>query len=259
MTLDDSNHENKQGFDDPRLAALYDIECSGRSADTDFYLALAAELGANTIVDIGCGTGVLAVDLAAAGHVVIGLDPSPAMLAIARSRPGGGQVSWIHGYADRLPDAVADLVVMTGHAAQYFLTDEAWLEVLGHAHRALRPGGRLAFEMRNPLARGWESWTEADSRRTYPHPDGGTFDSWTQVVQVVDLEHGPTVTHHGHTVLPDGEHVEAPETLRFRSLTQLTQSLRTAGFALARTYGDWDRSPARDSSEELIVIARRPS
>lgn len=63
--------------------------------------------------DLGCGTGALAVDLAAAGHVVTGVDPAGPILEIARARPGGAQVRWIHGTAADLPDD-ADLVVMEG-------------------------------------------------------------------------------------------------------------------------------------------------
>lgn len=248
----DNDTAGETGYDDPRLTALYDIENGGRW-DIDFYLALAAELGAQSVVDIGCGTGVLAADLATRGHRAIGVDPSPAMLDVARSRPGGDRVQWIHGYAAALPDAVADLVVMSGHVAQYFLTDRDWLEVLGHARRILRPGGHLAFEMRNPAMRGWEQWNRADSFQTLPHPGGGTFDSWVEVVEV----DGPTVTHHGHTVLPGGEHVESPETLRFRDLDQLTESLQASGFGSTTAYGDWDHSPITPTSGELILVAAR--
>lgn len=90
--------------EDPRLAALYDIECAGRW-DHDLYLALATELGAASVVDIGCGTGVFAVDAAAPGRRVIGVDPAVAMLDLARTRPGGERVEWIHGTADDIPDS----------------------------------------------------------------------------------------------------------------------------------------------------------
>ena len=73
----------------PRLAAVYDAFDGDRS-DLDAYLAIVAELtagavadagsgpGAATIVDVGCGTGNLALRLAALGHAVIGIDPAAA-------------------------------------------------------------------------------------------------------------------------------------------------------------------------------------
>ena len=60
---------------DPRLVALYDLENTSR-ADTDFYLQLAPDLNARTIVDLGCGTGVLTCELAGAGRRVVGVDPA---------------------------------------------------------------------------------------------------------------------------------------------------------------------------------------
>ena len=60
------------------LAKTYDAECAGRR-DHDFYLDLALELGAGAIVDIGCGTGVFAVDAASRGLQAIGVDPAGAV------------------------------------------------------------------------------------------------------------------------------------------------------------------------------------
>ena len=77
-----------QHYVDPRLVALYDMD-NPRGADTDFYLRLAADLNAQHIVDLGCGTGLLTRELAEAGHrLVTGIDPAPAMLAYARQQPG---------------------------------------------------------------------------------------------------------------------------------------------------------------------------
>ncbi|MEZ4673141.1 MAG: class I SAM-dependent methyltransferase [Caldilineaceae bacterium] len=70
---------------DPRLVALYD-SANPWGADSDFYLQLADELGAETIVDLGCGTGLLTTALAVGARTVIGIDPAPAMLAIAQQR-----------------------------------------------------------------------------------------------------------------------------------------------------------------------------
>ena len=74
-------------FSDPRLVALYDT-LNPLSADTTFYLEAAARLRASTIVDVGCGTGLLTCDLAKRGYTMIGVEPERAMLAVARLRPG---------------------------------------------------------------------------------------------------------------------------------------------------------------------------
>ncbi|WAP52442.1 methyltransferase domain-containing protein [Arthrobacter sp. ATA002] len=142
----------------PELAAAYDTDSEGRR-DLDFYLSLAARLNTVRVADIGAGTGLLCSLLAGAGHEVTGVEPQHTMLDIARRQEHAASVWWLHGTAEKLPAGWADLVLMTGHVAQYFLDDAAWAEAVGHAKRSLRSGGRLAFEVRNPAAAAWRSWT----------------------------------------------------------------------------------------------------
>jgi SAM-dependent methyltransferase len=238
-------------FADPRLAGLYDALNVGRH-DIDFYLALADELQARTVVDVGCGTGLLAVELAGRGHSVTGVDPSSGMLGVARARPGHEPVTWIRGDATALPAAGAELAIMTGHVAQVFLDDAAWQRNLRAIRAALAPGGRLAFESRNPAARAWERWNPADSRRRVQHPSLGTVEVWGEVLRAT----GDTVTFDEHHVLPDGEDLRYPNTIRFPALDLLTASLAAAGFALERGHGDWDGSPIGPTSPEFILVAR---
>lgn len=244
--------------EEPRLVATYDVECAGRT-DHDFYLDLAASLGAADVVDVGCGTGVFCTDLVDRGLRATGVDPAGAMLAAARRRPGAERVTWIHGTAADVPPDSADLVVMMGHVAQYFVSDDDWADTLTNCMRMLRPGGHLTFEARDPRAREWERWTPDLTRATYPHPDGGTFESWAEVVHVSGPAGSPTETHEGHTVLPTGEHVVSTETLRFRSEAEIVVSITAAGLDLVELWGDWQRSPVSGVTRELIVLARRPS
>ncbi len=242
--------------EDPRTVAIYDIECAGRW-DHDFYLALADETGARAVVDIGCGTGVFCVDLARRGIRSFGVDPAAVMLDAARARPGGELVEWIHGSAADVPSGIADLVIMMGHVAQYFITDEAWSETLAECRRILRAGGRLAFESRNP-DRDWPArWSPERTRTSYEHPDGGQFTSWVEVAEVMGSPQSFIETHVGHTLLPDGTHVAHTETLRFRSEHEIRSSLGDAGFTVENIWGKWDRSPVGPASDELITIAAR--
>lgn len=241
--------------EDPRLVATYDVECAGRR-DHDFYLTLAADLGAGDVVDIGCGTGVFCTDLVARGVRAIGVDPADAMLDAARRRPGAELVTWTHGGVADVPSDSADLVVMMGHVAQYFVTDDDWADTLAHCRRILRSGGHLTFESRDPRARAWERWTPELTRATYQHPDEGSFESWGEVIAVTGPVEGPTETHEGHTILPDGDHLVSAETLRFRTEFEIREAIADAGFDLIALWGDWSRSPVTDSTDELIVLAR---
>lgn len=240
--------------EDPRAAAVYDAECVGRQ-DHDLYLALAAESPGSAVVDLGCGTGVLTVDLASAGHDATGVDPAQAMLDVARQRPGGGLVTWIHGSAADLTTDAADLVVMTGHVAQYFVEEAEWLGTLREIRRSLRPGGRVAFEARVP-DRGWpDRWTPERTRRSYPHPDGGTFTSWTEVVEVIGPPTSFRMTHRGHTALPDGSTIAFDETLRYRSEAELRAGLAQTGLEIQALWGDWARGDLSADSDEIIIVA----
>ncbi|MEO8396889.1 MAG: class I SAM-dependent methyltransferase [Chloroflexota bacterium] len=237
---------------DPRLVALYDSENAGR-ADTDFYVGLAAELDAHVIVDLGCGTGVLTRELATDGRKVIGIDPAAAMLDYAQRQPGAERVEWIEGDASALGSPEADLLVMTGNVSQVFLEDADWQATLTAIHAALHPGGRLAFESRNPEDRAWEQWNRAGSYAKFDSPNG-LMESWIEVLSVEN----DRVLMEGHNVfLATGEVVVAKSELRFRSLEAISRSLTDAGFTMEQVYGDWKKAPFVNSSRMMIFVARR--
>ena len=75
-------------FDDPRLAAIYDALGPDRS-DLDAYVAMVDEFGARSVLDLGSGTGVFALMLAARGVQVIGVEPAAASIGVARLKRGG--------------------------------------------------------------------------------------------------------------------------------------------------------------------------
>src|SRR6202007_118088 len=120
-------------FAHPRLAPIYDAFDADRS-DLTAYLNLAGELGAERVLDVGCGTGCLAVLLAESGRAVVGVDPARASLEIAKSKDKTGTVTWIHGDAAKSPALDADLAVMTGNVAQVFITDDDWTQALQAIH-----------------------------------------------------------------------------------------------------------------------------
>src|SRR4051812_27544416 len=99
---------------DPCLAADYE---SGNpwGEDDELFVSLVSRTPAARVADLGCGIGRLAIALAAAGHPVMGVDPNPAFLDIARRRPGAERVAWVRGTSADLPTASFDAAMMTSH------------------------------------------------------------------------------------------------------------------------------------------------
>jgi SAM-dependent methyltransferase len=233
-------------FADPRLAVLYDDLHEPR-IDLDAYVDITEEFGAHTVVDVGCGTGSLALRLAALGRNVFGVDPARASLDVARAKPDAERVTWVTGDATDLvplrPDA--DLVVMTGNVAQVFVSDDDWTTTLDAVHALLRPGGWFAFETRRPEVCDWERWNVPPSTITLP---GGAEVTFSRIVTEVAP---PLVTFEAVTTV-DGQPLASVSTLRFRSRRDVETDLVNHGFEIAEVRDAPDRP-----GQELVFLARR--
>ena len=208
-------------FAHPRLAPVYDW-FDGDRDDLAAYLSIAGELGAERVLDVGCGTGCLATLLAESGRTVMGADPASASLEVAKAKEAAARITWVHGDAATLPPFGADLAVMTGNVAQVFLTDEDWARALQVIHAALRPRGYLVFETRRPGWRAWEKWAAEARRLVVDIPGIGSVEQRSEVTDV-SL---PLVSIRGtYTFHADGAVIVSDSTLRFRSRDEVESSL----------------------------------
>ena len=237
-------------YTDARLASCYDA-MNPPDAGHAFHLALAGD-APKTILDMGCGTGRLAVALAERGHRVTGADPAPGMMWVARSRPGGERVTWVDSTAAQLAlSARFDLIIMTGHAFQVLLSDEDVRAALRTLRAHLAPGGVVALETRNPLVEEWRDWIPSRTRETVQVPGIGTVEVHNDIASTG----GTLVTYETHfRFAPDDVRVTT-DTLRFMKEAELAALLRDAGFTETTWFGNWDRSPVSPASPEIIVIA----
>jgi ubiquinone/menaquinone biosynthesis C-methylase UbiE len=238
-------------FRDPRLVALYDAE-NPWSREDEFFLSLVNERPAAQVLDLGCGTGRLALGMAAAGHTVTGVEPARASLDAARAKPGSKRVTWIEGASTVLPDASFNVAVMTSHVAQFFVGDDEWKRTLADLKRSLVPGGKLLFDSRDPRAREWERWNPVDSQHQIALSEREAATAWTEVTALGD----GTVSFTHHYVFPDGEELLSTATLRFRTEAEVRSSLEDARFGIEQIYGGWNREPVGAGDGELLVIAR---
>lgn len=234
-------------FADSSLASLYDTVCSAR-ADFDFYLPFL--MSAPSVLDVGCGTGALLHLARQAGHTgrLCGLDPAAGMLSQARRR---SDIEWVLGDLSTATwDGEFDLIVMTGHAFQVLLTDDDLHTALAAIHAALLPGGRFAFETRNPLARAWEHWTPDHAVEVTS--DGGLIRMSHQVEFPVTSDLVTFTTTYTAPTLPSPQ--QSQSTLRFLNPATLTRFLTAAGLTIHDQFGDWDRTPLTETSPEIITI-----
>lgn len=237
-------------FEHPTLAAVYDVT-NGWAADTDFYLALTDQ-NDMTILDLGCGTGVLTTAYAMLGHQVVGLDPAEAMLDVARQKEFGDSVQWVCGFAQDLDlDERFDLIVMTGHAFQALTNDADIHDLFRRVATHLTEDGRFVFETRNPSFDWCSRWADAIEHFESPQRP---FTQETRNVRrrgdIVEFEH----------VFRFETHVlRSASQLRFPSHEAIEHAVSGAGLVITSIRGDWNGNPFDPTiSLDLIFEVRRP-
>lgn len=212
-------------FAEPKLAEIYDLLDNPDRPDLAPYLAIADEFHAHSVIDLGCGTGMLACRFAARGFEVVGIDPAAASLNVAKRKASADRIRWIMGTAAQLKGLQADLITMTGNVAQVFVMDEEWMATLRACHDALRPNGRLVFEVRDPTREAWKGWNREQTYQMIEAPGIGTVESWVELMNV----QLPVISFRYTFVFrKDGSVMTSDSTLRFRTRSEIAEALSRA-------------------------------
>ncbi len=236
-------------YENPKLAALYDVTCPW-SPDRDFYLALA-DAPPQRILDLGCGTGLLCNAYAAQGHVVTGVDPAAAMLAVARQKPHGHEIEWVQAFAQEFRSTSRfDLIIMTGHAFQVLLEESDLRATLATVQRHLKPGGRFVFESRNPAIDWAAEWNGVAEFRYQGSALRMTGHVLTQTKERVTFV---------QRWLWAGETLESFSELRFLTQQAISERLAAAGLRVESCYGDWNRAPFDPVTSHEMIFDARPA
>jgi ubiquinone/menaquinone biosynthesis C-methylase UbiE len=238
-------------YRDPALAQFYDL-ANRWGIDFDYCTSLAAN--AASVLDLGCGTGELAAALAP-NRRVTGVDPAAAMLEIARNRPGGDQVAWVQADARtmRLGERF-DLVLLTGHVFQVFLTPEDQKTALATIAAHLNPNGRFIFDSRNPRLRTWEGRDRHNSLHRLEHPQLGAIEAWNEPVYD-DATHILTYEN-GYRILATGQAFSASAQIRYTPQEELAALLEASGLVVETWLGSWEGDPYHPEAKEIIPIGR---
>jgi SAM-dependent methyltransferase len=226
------------------IARLYDPWSRSVIEDISFYVEEALASG-GPIVELGVGTGRIAIPIAAAGVHVIGVDASEGMLAVCADEARRAGVHTLldlrRGDLRRPPvDERVDLVTCPFRAFLHLSTDDDRLQALQSARTVLRPGGRLIFDVFKPSQ---EDIDETDGRWIEREPGIDERADWDMNEQTL-------------TLAVRGTGGESTMKLWWLEPERWNALLAEAGFAVEACYGWFDRRPY-DGGEDSVWIARR--
>jgi SAM-dependent methyltransferase len=201
-------------------AIWHDVECASYDADLPLWRELA-DGARGPVLDLGCGTGRVALDLAGRGHDVTGLDCEPSFTAAltARARERGLRVraQTADARSFSLPGQAFGLAIAPMQVAQLLGGPEGRAGMLASARRHLLPGGLLAVALADPL-----EGIPDDEDVAPPLPDVREEDGWVYSSTPVDVrqEDGATaIDRLRQAVSPSGELDESLATILLDSVT----------------------------------------
>ncbi len=249
-----------------RFAPFYDLEYGDYDLDLDFFIAAADEVVAQPgsparVLELGCGTGRVALALAYAGHSCTGIDAAPAMLRLAQAHAAARdlRVRWVPARMEALPPDLGpfDLAICALNSFAYLPTQADQIAALTGVRRLLVAGGRLLLDL-SPVepAGPFPANGELVHQATWPQPDGGRILKFVSG-QWDAAEQQQQVHWIYDTESADGQvrRTTIPQIIRYTYRWEAQLLLERTGFALAAVYGDYEPTPYAADSPRLILAA----
>jgi len=243
-------------------ARYYDAIHSSFRDDIGLWLSFAGRTD-RPVLEVGCGTGRIALELARAGYTVTGIDPSPSMLDVARAKAEADaiDVNFIEGRAAglALEHEHYGLALLPLDVFLYCRDGEEQVALLRALAGCLTFNGLLALDLPGP-AQGLDPAANGQQVLVFSGQDGHgqPFDCYhlheddlaaqTRLLRVTY----ESATAEGLVRRQVSEHL-----LRYVYRFELEYLLDRAGLALLDIYGDYDLGPLMNDSERMIAIARR--
>ena len=250
------DHDNLEEFRD---AEIYDLQDEGYEDDYPLTAQWARSLG-GPLLDLACGTGRMALRMAAQGYQVTGVDITPEMIARARQKAAqsGASIEWV------VADARAfhlqkqfRFIYMLENVFQFFLTREDQEAMLACVREHLRPEGCFLFETRNPNPRNLQQLRRPEPEQ-FTLPDGGQLVITAQMYYdpMTQIQHYTGFLTFSH---PGGQQeVRTHRTaLRYVYPQEMEALLFHNGFKIRTCYGSWQQEPLTEMSRSMIYVCQK--
>ena len=252
------DYDPLEGYRDPQA---YDVEDGGYVEDRPLTEQWARSMG-GPLLDLACGTGRLALRMAALGYQVTGVDITPEMIARARQKAAQQAVSidWVVADARTFHlQKQFPFIYMLENVFQFFLTREDQEAMLARVREHLHPEGCFLFETRNPSPHNLLEVRHPEPR-TYTLPDGG------QLVSTEEQHYDPMTqiqhyTRHLAFLYKTGQRKEKTlhTALRYVFPQEMEALLFYNGLQIRTCYGNWQQDPLTAASPAMIYVCQRRS
>ena len=252
--------EGFEGWDD--YAPFYDWENARtfRRRDVAFWRRMALDAG-GPVLELGCGTGRIALPLGRAGVSLVGIDRSENMLQRARTRVRRsgltGRVQLIQGDVRSLPFRRRFPLVMAPYGIlQSLLHERDLAATLADVRRVLRPGGTFGLELVADLP-SWEEYRKRVSLKGWRGRRGGAHVTLVETVRQ-DRTRRRTIFDQAFTERRGRQTRVHRFSLAFRTLSvpQMSRRLEKAGFTITALLGDYRGGPWDARADAWIILAR---